>query len=223
MCPFCGAYCSSYGCCHGFTIQPFELGKMALRARGAHVHKKRACFFMHHNAQLCRCFRMTRLCCRGFNICACNCVYINDQVIDSICAGLMPHTCDRQRLRLLLLLLQGMLVTEMWMDRVARMTDQPLQNIRQLNLYKEKDKTHFGQILHGSQIQVTLRCPAVASMPSEQFMQNAACMPKILHVCPMLHVSPRFCQPEHLASSQARVMACLVRTTKVLPGKGWSC
>lgn len=47
-----------------------------------------------------------------------------------------------------------MLVTEMWMDRVARMTDQPLQNIRQLNLYKEKDRTHFGQILHGSQIQV---------------------------------------------------------------------
>ncbi|KAL3157593.1 hypothetical protein ABBQ32_012044 [Trebouxia sp. C0010 RCD-2024] len=48
---------------------------------------------------------------------------------------------------------QGMLVTEMWMDRVARMTGQPLHSIRQLNLYKEKEKTHFGQILHGSQIQ----------------------------------------------------------------------
>ena len=52
------------------------------------------------------------------------------------------------------LFLQGMLVTEMWMDRVARMTDQPLQNVRQLNLYKEKERTHFGQILHGSQVQV---------------------------------------------------------------------
>lgn len=47
-----------------------------------------------------------------------------------------------------------MLVTEMWMDRVARMTDQPLHSIRQLNLYKEGERTHFGQILHGSQIQV---------------------------------------------------------------------
>ena len=53
-----------------------------------------------------------------------------------------------------------MLVTEMWMDRVARMTDQPLQSIRQLNLYKEKERTHFGQILHGSQIQV---CPLSAN------------------------------------------------------------
>lgn len=48
---------------------------------------------------------------------------------------------------------QGMLVTEMWMDRVARMTDKPLHSIRHLNLYKEKERTHFGQILHGSQIQ----------------------------------------------------------------------
>lgn len=47
-----------------------------------------------------------------------------------------------------------MLVTEMWMDRVARLTGQPLHTIRQLNLYQEKDRTHFGQILHGSQIQV---------------------------------------------------------------------
>ena len=47
-----------------------------------------------------------------------------------------------------------MLVTEMWMDRVARMTDKPLHSIRHLNLYKEKERTHFGQILHGSQIQV---------------------------------------------------------------------
>lgn len=47
-----------------------------------------------------------------------------------------------------------MLVTEMWMDRVARMTGQPLHTIRQLNLYQEKERTHFGQILHGSQIQV---------------------------------------------------------------------
>lgn len=55
---------------------------------------------------------------------------------------------------LCMLVVQGMLVTEMWMDRVARMTGQPLHSIRQLNLYKEKEKTHFGQILHGSQIQV---------------------------------------------------------------------
>lgn len=47
-----------------------------------------------------------------------------------------------------------MLVTEMWMDRVAHMSGQPLHTIRQLNLYQEKETTHFGQILHGSQIQV---------------------------------------------------------------------
>lgn len=61
-----------------------------------------------------------------------------------------------------MLVVQGMLVTEMWMDRVARMTGQPLQSIRQLNLYKEKERTHFGQILHGSQIQVA---PLVLHLP----------------------------------------------------------
>ncbi|KAL0052613.1 hypothetical protein WJX82_004790 [Trebouxia sp. C0006] len=48
---------------------------------------------------------------------------------------------------------QGMLVTEMWMDRIAHMTEQPLQSIRQLNLYQEQDKTHYGQILHKCQVQ----------------------------------------------------------------------
>ena len=47
-----------------------------------------------------------------------------------------------------------MLVTEMWMDRIAHMTEQPLQSIRQLNLYQEQDKTHYGQILHKCQVQV---------------------------------------------------------------------
>lgn len=58
---------------------------------------------------------------------------------------------------------QGMLVTEMWMDRVARMTDQPLQNIRHLNLYQEMEKTHFGQILHKCQIQVCQLQPGFSS------------------------------------------------------------
>ncbi|DBA72485.1 TPA: hypothetical protein ACH3X2_010250 [Trebouxia sp. C0005] len=48
---------------------------------------------------------------------------------------------------------QGMLVTEMWMDRIAHMTEQPLQSIRHLNLYQEQDKTHYGQILHKCQVQ----------------------------------------------------------------------
>ena len=56
----------------------------------------------------------------------------------------------------IVLMWQGMLVTEMWMDRVASVTKQPLHSIRQLNLYQEKDRTHFGQILHGSQVQVVL-------------------------------------------------------------------
>lgn len=58
------------------------------------------------------------------------------------------------------LLLQGMLVTEMWMDRIAHMTEQPLQSIRQLNLYQEQDKTHYGQILHKCQVQVCRICIA---------------------------------------------------------------
>ncbi len=53
-----------------------------------------------------------------------------------------------------------MLVTEMWMDRIAHMTDQPLQSIRHLNLYQEQDKTHYGQILHKCQVQVCTSCIA---------------------------------------------------------------
>ena len=53
-----------------------------------------------------------------------------------------------------------MLVTEMWMDRIAHMTEQPLQSIRQLNLYQEQDKTHYGQILHKCQVQVCTPCIA---------------------------------------------------------------
>ena len=51
--------------------------------------------------------------------------------------------------------LQGMLVTEMWMDRVAHMTNKPLHSIREMNLYKEGQKTHFGQTLTSSTLQVS--------------------------------------------------------------------
>lgn len=57
------------------------------------------------------------------------------------------------------------------MDRVARMTDQPLQDIRHRNLYQEKEKTHFGQILHKCQIQV---CQLQPGFSTAQVLSAAA-------------------------------------------------
>jgi len=68
--------------------------------------------------------------------------------------------CNEARFTKACLSWQGMLVTEMWMDRIAHMTEQPLQSIRQLNLYQEQDKTHYGQILHKCQVQVCTPCNA---------------------------------------------------------------
>lgn len=68
--------------------------------------------------------------------------------------------CNEARFTKACLSWQGMLVTEMWMDRIAHMTEQPLQSIRQLNLYQEQDKTHYGQILHKCQVQVCTICIA---------------------------------------------------------------
>ena len=54
--------------------------------------------------------------------------------------------------------LQGMLVTEMWLDRVARTVGKPLQAVRELNLYSEGDKTHYGQVLNGCQVSGSPPC-----------------------------------------------------------------
>ena len=43
-------------------------------------------------------------------------------------------------------------MTEMWLDRVARTVGKPLQAVRELNLYSEGDRTHYGQVLNGCQV-----------------------------------------------------------------------
>ena len=51
-----------------------------------------------------------------------------------------------------------MLVTEMWLDRVARTVGKPLQAVRELNLYSEGDRTHYGQVLNGCQVSGSWPC-----------------------------------------------------------------
>ena len=45
-----------------------------------------------------------------------------------------------------------MMITEMWIDRIARTVGKSPEEIRLLNMYRENDKTHFGQILDGCQL-----------------------------------------------------------------------
>lgn len=49
-------------------------------------------------------------------------------------------------------LLQGMLVTEQWVDRIARMLKKAPEQIRELNFLKEGETTHFGQVMECSQV-----------------------------------------------------------------------
>ena len=49
------------------------------------------------------------------------------------------------------LLVQGMIVAEMWMDHMARVLGKPVEALRELNMYQEGDRTHFGQLLNSSQ------------------------------------------------------------------------
>lgn len=57
-----------------------------------------------------------------------------------------------------------MLVTEMWMDRVAHMTGKPLHTVREMNMYREGQTTHFGQALTSSTLQVdSAATPAIHS------------------------------------------------------------
>ena len=48
--------------------------------------------------------------------------------------------------------MQGMLVTEHWVDRIARLLDQAPEHIREINFLKEGETTHFGQVMECSQV-----------------------------------------------------------------------
>lgn len=47
---------------------------------------------------------------------------------------------------------QGMIIAEMWLDQVARTVNKPIEAVRELNLYKEGDITHYTQVLTSSQV-----------------------------------------------------------------------
>ena len=49
-------------------------------------------------------------------------------------------------------MLQGMMVAEVVMDHLARTVGKSSGAMRELNLYKEGDNTHFGQTLDGCQV-----------------------------------------------------------------------
>ena len=45
-----------------------------------------------------------------------------------------------------------MLVTEQWVDRIARMLKKSPEHIREINFLKEGETTHFGQVMECSQV-----------------------------------------------------------------------
>jgi len=47
---------------------------------------------------------------------------------------------------------QGMMFTEMWIDRIARSLGTTPEAVRTANMYAEKDKTHYGQELEACQV-----------------------------------------------------------------------
>lgn len=49
-------------------------------------------------------------------------------------------------------LVQGMMVAEVIMDHLARACGKSAAEIRSLNIYKEGETTHFGQVLDGCQV-----------------------------------------------------------------------
>jgi CO/xanthine dehydrogenase Mo-binding subunit len=44
---------------------------------------------------------------------------------------------------------QGLMFAEMWTEQIARVVGRPDHEIRELNMYKEGDVTHFGQVRRG--------------------------------------------------------------------------
>ncbi len=48
--------------------------------------------------------------------------------------------------------LQSMMVAEVVMDHIARAVGKPSTEIRDLNMYREGDTTHYGQVLDGCQV-----------------------------------------------------------------------
>lgn len=47
---------------------------------------------------------------------------------------------------------QAMMVTENWIDQIARTLGISPEAVREANMYDEKDVTHFGQVLDGCQV-----------------------------------------------------------------------
>lgn len=45
-----------------------------------------------------------------------------------------------------------MMIAETYMDHISRALGKPPAAVRELNLYKEGDSTHFGQVLEGCQV-----------------------------------------------------------------------
>ncbi len=41
---------------------------------------------------------------------------------------------------------QGLMFAEMWIEQIAKTLGKPDHEIRQINMYKEGEKTHFGQV-----------------------------------------------------------------------------
>ena len=65
--------------------------------------------------------------------------------------------------------LQGMMVAEVVMDHLARAVGKSSAAMRELNLYKEGDTTHFGQTLDGCQV-----CP-IPERPASALARGSSC------------------------------------------------
>ena len=69
-------------------------------------------------------------------------------------------------------LLQGMMVAEVVMDHLARAVGKSSAAMRELNLYKEGDTTHFGQTLDGCQV-CPGTCPASCCYSPKAFAAHS--------------------------------------------------
>jgi len=64
---------------------------------------------------------------------------------------------------------QGMMITEMWIDRIARTVGKSPEEIRLLNLYRENDKTYYGQVLDCCQLRACWDHVRIHILPRPSF------------------------------------------------------
>ena len=69
----------------------------------------------------------------------------------------------------------GMLVTEMWIERIARELGMTPRAVRRVNMYDEGDKTHYGQLLEGCQVKACFEQVRAVAALGVQHQSSRSC------------------------------------------------